>query len=82
MADGPDTIDADLFDDEPIACPHCGEAVDDDAEQRPHCRMWLTTRDRVSDGGRRKIHRMWPWVVGLTVAAFIIWLVLAGAPGF
>ena len=72
---GPDEFDADLLADgeEDLDCPHCGEAIYPDAEQCPACGTWLTAHDRLAgDEGRG----LWPWVVGLLLLGFVLWLLL------
>ena len=68
----PDDIDGEEegWDDETMPCPHCREAVYDDAESCPNCGLYLSTEDAP--------HRKPWWLVTGVVAclAMVTWWIL------
>lgn len=70
--DGPDEIDADLFDEETVdttRCPHCGEEIYAEADRCPRCGTWLSEAERLSS---RPTSWAWWLLAAVGVAAFLL----------
>ena len=70
--EGPGDADMDLAEDDEtptVACPHCGEAIYDDAPQCPHCGQYVLA-------GRAGSGRTWWMIMGVLLAGLAMGLYL------
>jgi DNA-directed RNA polymerase subunit RPC12/RpoP len=72
--EGPQPCDLDRNEDideyDTVACPHCGHAISELAEQCPHCGDWIV--QKVGAGSRRRL--LWIAIAILLVVLILLWV--------